>query len=368
MPSIEAEVVTIDYQLWPTLVRSQGSLFGDEQSTVGTEVAGRVAKVHFDLGDSLQKGDAMVTLDLQEFELQVVQAEAQLQQARASVGLKENDDEQSLNPEAAPPVREALAIWQEAKSNLQRAKDLQSNNAIARGEFDQAVAAEHVAEARYSSALNSVLEKIAVIGVRRAELSLARQRLEDAVIQAPIDGYVQRRQVAPGSYLMVGQPIAVMVSTNPLRFRGTVPERHAQSLAVGQEVQLRIESVDQPRLAKITRISPMLELQSRALVFEAEIPNDDLSLRAGLFAEAEIVIDPQAQALVIPHSAIVEFAGTQKVWKVVDGVAGEQEVLAGARREQGLQILEGLNVGDRILLHGEKGKIARVVTNTSTDP
>ncbi len=360
METVVADVMTLSMQPWPTIVRSQGSLNADEESVVAPKVAGRVAKVHVDLGDFVKTGDPLVSLDQEEFQLQVAQAEAQLEQTRSAVGLHEGEGVENLVPENAPPVREQKALWEEAQNVLERAARLLSQNAIADGEYDQVAAAERVAEARYASSINSVREKIALIGVRQAELSLARQRLQDAVIVAPLDGYVQQRQVAPGSYLSVGQAIAVVVRDHPLRFRGTVPERHAQALAVGQQVRLKIESVGQPRQAVISRVSPTLDQQSRSLMFEAEVDNRDHLLRTGLFAEAEVVTDASAKALVIPESALVEFAGTQKVWKVVDGVAGEQEVLTGTRRDGAREVLEGLAVGDTLLREAAKGRIAKI--------
>ncbi len=360
LETIQADVLTAGLVTWPTIVRSQGSLYADEESVVGAKVAGRVAEVHVDLGDAVKAGDPIATLDQQEFRLQVAQAEAQLQQARSAVGLRDGDSVDSLVPENAPPVQEQKALWEDAKNVLARAERLLRQDAIAEGEYEQAAAAERVEEARYRSAINSVLEKIALIGVRQAELSLAGQRLQDAVITAPLDGYVQQRHVAIGSYLSAGQPIAVVVRNHPLRFRGTVPERHAQSLKVGQQVRLRIESVPQPLTAKISRVSPTLDQRSRSLLYEAEVDNQDHQLRTGLFAEAEVVIDPTARALVIPKSAIVEFAGTQKVWRIVDGVAGEQEVLVGSPRDGGREVLQGLSLGDMILLHAAKGRIAKI--------
>ncbi len=334
LPTIQAELLEISLATWPTVVRSQGSLYADEESVVGAKVAGRVAEVHVDLGDYVKAGDPIATLDQAEFQLEVSQAEAQLQQSRAAVGLREGDPVEQLIPENAAPVQEQEALWAEAKNVLARAAKLRDQDAIAEGEYDQAAAGERVEEARYRSAINSVHEKMALIGVRQAELSLALQRQRDATIAAPLDGYVQQRHIAIGTYLSVGQPIATVVRNHPLRFRGTVPERHAQSLVEGQQLRLRIESVPTPVIAKISRISPTLDQQSRALLFEAEIDNSDHRLRTGLFAQAEIVIDPTAQALVIPESALIEFAGNQKVWKIVDGVASEQEVLTGGAKTE----------------------------------
>jgi RND family efflux transporter MFP subunit len=217
-----------------------------------------------------------------------------------------------------------------------------------------------VAEALYASALNGVREKIALIGVRAAELSLAQQRLQDAVICAPFDGLVQQREVAPGTYVQVGQGIATLVRNSTLRFRGTMPERHAQRLALGCEVRLEIESVAEPRVAAVTRISPALDPLSRALLFEARIDNADGRLRSGLFAEADVVLDADAQSIVVPKSAVLEFAGVEKVWRVVDGVIGEHVVHTGQRRGEGIEIVEGLSAGDQILRNAGEGRVARI--------
>lgn len=363
LPTLEATVMTVSSQQWPTIVRSQGSLFADEITAIGTRVAGRVAKVHVDLGDRVEEGDVLVTLDQEEFASLVQQA-----QARAAVGLEPGAPVERLNPENAPPVRQERALWDETKANLARGEQLRARQAISSEEFERLAVAEQVAEARYAAALNGVHEKIALIGVRQAELTLARQRLRDAEIRAPFDGLVQSRQVSPGAYLPVGAEVLVLVRADPLRFRGTVPERYAGRLAVGQEVQLRIESVEQPRTVQVVRVSPSLDQRSRSLLFEATVDNPHAELRTGLFAEAEIVIDPDAQKLVVPHSAVLEFAGTEKVWKVEQGVAKEQSVVLGGRRPGGIEIRQGLADGDLVLLDASGGKMARIVpTGTPAD-
>ena len=366
LESIDVQVLTVTRQRWPVIVRSQGSLDADEQSVVGSKVSGRVEQIHVDLGDFVHQGDPLITLDQADARLMVMQAEAQLRQARAAVGLGDEMSVEQLDPIASPPVREAEAIWDEAKLGLKRSARLLQQNAIAQSEYDQADAQERVTASRYSSALNGVREKIATIGVRQAELSMKQQQLDDAIIRAPLDGYVQQRNVAPGSFVSAGQSIAVIVRTNPLRFRGTIPERHAQSLRVGQGIRLQIESESQTRTATVTRINPTLNQQSRTLEFEAEIANHDRVLRSGLFAQAEVEIDSTAETIVIPESAIVAFAGTRKVWKVTDGVATEQPIAMGERREDRCEIIDGLAVGDTILVHGEQGKVANV-QSTSAD-
>ncbi|MDA0833474.1 MAG: efflux RND transporter periplasmic adaptor subunit [Planctomycetota bacterium] len=360
LPTIQADVLNVTQRSWPTIVRSQGNLIADEMAVVGSKVAGRVARVHVDLGDIVKAGSPLITLDENEFRLRVLQADAQLTQARSAVGLGVDDRVENLKAENSPPVQEQLALWDEAKANLERMKKLQMQKAVTLAEVEQIAAAARVAEARYASALNSTREKIALIGIRQAELSLARQQLDDVVVRMPFDGLVQQRDVAPGAYVQVGNPVVTVVRTNPLRFRGAMAERLAQNLAVGQKIALKIESLDEPRMVTVARISPALNRMNRSLTFEADVKNEDHRLRAGLFAEADVFIDPQAQALVVPASAIVEFAGAEKVWKVIEGKATEHEVLTGARRDNTIEILKGLAVGDVILVDGMKGREALI--------
>ncbi len=185
-------------------------------------------KTLVDLGDHVAAGAPLVQLDSSEYELMVSQSEAQLTQARSAVGLKPNDPLEALNPDNAPPVREARAIWNEAKQSITRIRELSQRDAISDTELEVAEAAERVAEAKLASAQNSVREKIAMISVAQAQLGLAKERLRETTILAPFDGLVQGRQVAEGSFVQTGQALFTIVRVDKLRFRASVPERFAQ--------------------------------------------------------------------------------------------------------------------------------------------
>jgi len=369
-PVLKTEVFTVVSRPWPTLVQVPGSLFADETADVGAKVAGRVAKVNVELGDGVFAGQPLASLDLHEFELQVTQAEAQLEQSRAAVGLAPNDPVAKLDPENSPPVREARAVLNEAQTKSKRWGELRKQNAVTEADAEAIIAAEQVAAAKYSSAINGVREKIALIGVRAAELDLARQRLAEAVISAPFDGLVVERHVAPGTYVQIGDMIATIVRTDPLHFRGMMPERYARRLAVGQEVELKIESVSDPREVKVTRISPRMDPLSRALLFEAEVANPDRSLRSGLFTESMVTLDAEATAIALPESAVIEFAGVEKVWKVVDGTAQEQIVATAQRRNGQIEIVDGVSAGDVLLMNASQGRVAKVepIKSEPVDP
>jgi RND family efflux transporter MFP subunit len=337
-------------------------------TVIGAKVAGRVADVFVDLGDVAKEGETLTTLEQEEFKLQVALAEAQLSQARAALGLAPADPVEKLNPVNAPPVREARAVLDEIEARVARLQQLRQKNAVTQDELLLAQSSQGVADARYTAAVNSVKEKIALIHVRAAELSVAQEQLANTTIVAPFDGYVFERHVARGTFLQAGNPVVTLVRTKTLRFRGQMPERHAHRLAIGQQVTLHFESMDEPVIAQISRISPVVDEMTRALAFEATVDNSAGALRTGLFAEAEVVVDPGAQSLAIPQGSITEFAGVEKVWKLVDGVAQEQVIQTSRRDPDAVEVVGGLAVGDTILAEATQGGIARVEPTTTTGP
>jgi RND family efflux transporter MFP subunit len=351
----------------PYTVRTQGSLVADEVATIGTKVAGRVVKILADLGDQVPAGSPLLQLDSTEFQLQVSQSEAQLTQSRSAVGLKPGDPLESLNPDNAPPVREARAVWEEAKQAVERARSLAERDAISDTELDFAEAAERVAEAKLASAQNGVREKIALIGVAQAQLGLAQERLREATIYAPFGGMVQGRQVAEGSLVQTGQTLFTIVRVDRLRFRASVPERYAGQLKIGQQVVLKLEQNLPQQQVTVTRISPTIDLASRSLMFEAQVPNENGSLQTGLFAEADVVLDPEAKQIAVPIQSIVRFAGVDKVWKLKDSVIVDQPVQLGRKVGQRVQVLSGIEVGDSILLDGALGRSGKFQSSVESE-
>jgi RND family efflux transporter MFP subunit len=376
LDTIETEVLVAVPQEWPVIVRSQGSLEADQISTVATEVDGQIVGLLVDIGDKVNAGDVLARIDPADYELVIQQSTAKLFQAKSAIGLKAGDTVDSLDPLNAPPSREAKAVWDEAKQQVARIRQLYEQKAIADVDLDAAEAAERVAEARYASALNGVREKIAVIQLQKAELEIAKQQLSRTSIIAPISGRIQSRNVALGNFVSPGEALFTIAVTDLLRYRSSVPEKYAQSLALGQEVKVLAMGRLKPRTTRVERIAPTLDQQSRSLYFEALVKNDDEQIRPGLFAESEITLDAHRRAIVLPNTALVRFAGTDKVWKVIDGVAQEVVVRVGRRTEDFSEVLDGVNDQDIVLKDAARGRIAKVrikedvkaVSNQDTAP
>jgi RND family efflux transporter MFP subunit len=286
-----------------------------------------------------------------DFELRVQQAEAALQQARARLGLPAQGDESTVNPEQTALVRQSRAVRDEALLTRDRMKTFVERGISSRADLDAAEASLEVAEGRYQDAQEEIRNREGVLAQRRSELALARQALEDTVLRAPIDGAVRERQVTQGEFRTAGIPVLTIVRTDPLRLRAAVPERAAASLRAGQPVRVRVEGDPSTHQGKLVRLGAAIDEDNRTLPVEAAVSNGKGALRPGTFASAEIVVERQDQAIVIPDGAVVTFAGVQKVLVVKEGKAREQRVRTGRRNGDRVEIVEGVKAGDVVVVN-----------------
>ena len=342
-------LVTAEAGNLPRVVTVTGTLAAEDQVVLNTEVAGRLDELPVDLGSIVHEGDVVAVLDLTDFLLKVEQAETALAQARARLGVPVDGSGDAIQPEKTSLVRQARAVLDQARRQRERMTTLHGEGILAKAELDQVDADYRVAEARLQEAFDEVRNRQAIVAERRAAVALARQQLADDTLRAPFDGAVRERQVSVGAYLDVGAAVVKIVRMHPLRLRLAVPERDAGSLRVEQRVRLREEGTGTPAEGTIVRLSPAVDEGTRTLMVEAEIPNQDGTLRPGAFATADIVVDPEQTAILVPASAIVTFAGVTKVVTVADGKAVEKRVQLGRKAGDRVEVTSGLAAGESVV-------------------
>lgn len=327
-----------------------GTLAAQDQTTVSAKVPGRVQTITVDLGSVVRKGQSLAQLEPQDYQLRLQQAEAALAQARARVGLSPEGKDEKINPENTGTVRQARALLDQAKQNHERSAALFRQGVIARAQLDAVEAEYKVALSRYQDALEEIRNRQALVVQRRSEFEIAKQQLLDLTIYAPYDGVVQEKRASVGEYLAAGAPVVNIVRMDPLRLRAEVPEREAGKVRQGQQVRVTVEGDSNAYTGYIARLSPTITAQNRILVVEAEVRNNG-ALRPGSFARAEIVADDKGASPAVPTSAIVSFAGIDKVITIQDGKAAEKPVALGRRAGDWTEVLSGINVGDVIVVN-----------------
>ncbi|KAF0192892.1 MAG: RND family efflux transporter MFP subunit, partial [bacterium] len=205
------------------------------------------------------------------------------------------------------------------------------------------------AVSRYEDALEEFNNRHALLTQRRSELEIARQQITDTSIYAPFDGVVQEKRASLGEYLSPSTPIATIVRINPLRLRVEVPERETNQIKIGQKVRATVEGDSNIYTGRIMRLSPTLTQQNRMLLVEAEISNNG-TLRPGSFAQAQIVVNENYMVTAIPKTAVVTFAGIEKVITVAEGKAVEKNIATGQFIGENIEIVNGLKTGEEVVL------------------
>jgi membrane fusion protein, multidrug efflux system len=331
-------------------VTVNGTLTAYDQATVGTKVAGRLQSISVDFGTVVRKGQAIAKLEPQDYQLRVQQAEASLAQARARVGLSPDGGDDRVTMDETGTVREAKAVLDESKAKRDRAARLINQGIIPKAEMDTADADYKVAMSRYQDAVEEIRNRQGVLAQRRSELNLARQQLADTVLYAPMTGVVQEKRASVGEYLAAAAPVVDIVQIDPLRLRVDVPERESHKIHTGQSVRVTVEGDPDAYLGTVKRLSPSISQQNRVLSVEADVRNNG-HLKPGAFVKAEIVTDQASSAATVPPSAIVTFAGIEKVITVEGGKAVEKVVITGRRGQDWVEIKSGINVGQRVIVN-----------------
>ncbi|MEW6302987.1 MAG: efflux RND transporter periplasmic adaptor subunit [Verrucomicrobiota bacterium] len=331
------------------LVTVSGSLAAYERATLSVKVPGRVQEVRVDLGTPVRKGELLLQLEATEYKVKLRQAEALLAQARARLGLSHAGDDDNVDVNDTSLVKEAKAVLNEALKARDRSVKLSKEGVVSESEMESVEAAYQVAVNRHQDAIEESRTRIAVLAQRRAEVEIAQQQLAETAVYAPFDGVVQERKAQVGEYLTTGSPVAELVRTDLLRLRLEVPEREAFRVQNKQRVRLTVEGDTNVYQGTIARLSPMITEPARVLIVEADVKNPG-SLRPGLFARAEIVVNEREKALTVPSKSLVVFAGVEKVVVVKDGKARETEVVTGRRVKDSVEIISGLKVGETVVI------------------
>lgn len=299
-----------------------GSLRSRQSVTLRPEVSGRIAQIAFADGARVKRGQLLVQMD------DVLQR-AELSQALAQLSI--------------------------ARANLKRNEELVAQAFVAQRVLDESRAALQVAE---------------------AQVALAQARLSRMRLVAPFDGTLGLRTVNLGDYVKDGAELVNLEDTSQLMVDFRLPERYQSRLAPGQSVQLQLDALPgKSYSARVQAIDPLLDANGRSVAVRAVLPPvPGGELRPGMFARVTTVFSTNEAALVVPEEAIVPQGGKQFVIKLDkegegDGaklVSRRAEVQLGVRRGAQVQILQGLSLGDTVVVAGQQrlqkdGTAVRVV-------
>ncbi len=307
-PTTAVSTAVSEVQEWHPVISAIGTLSPVQGVTLSAELEGTVTAIPVENGAAVKKGDLLVTLDttLEEAQLEAADARAEL-----------------------------------ARLQRDRAQELRTKNTISQADLDTAVA-------QYAQAV--------------ADVAAIKATIAKKAIRAPFDGRVGIRQINIGQFVTRGTPLMPLQKLDEVFIDFYVPQRQMPKLGLGQEVNVKVDAFpEEVFVARITAINPVVDTTTRNVAVQATLPNPDERLRAGMFAQLEVVLPEVNRVVVVPTTAIAyaSYGNSVYVVETLKSEAGEdylgvrqQPVTLGPKRGDLVAVLEGLEGNEEVASAG----------------
>lgn len=333
-----------------------GTLLSPDQAKVSSEVAGVVREVPVQLGTIVKQGDVLVRIDERELQFALERAESALNQVNAQLGITSGSPVPADQNVAS--VKQAAANLDDAKAAYERADTLSARGLLSKVDKDTAETKLKVSQANYDAALDTVRSLKASLLDRRAAYELARKKVADASIRAPVAGAVADRFVQPGEYINVNTPVVSIVQMSPLKLRTAVQEKFASVIRPGQKVQFVVEAFPDATFdGDVAYVSPAIDQATRTFSVEAIVQNADGRLKPGFFAKGAVSTQLDENVPAVSLDAVSTLAGVSSVYVIEDGKIRQQTVALGTQSGKLVEVTQGLK-GDEKLAASNLNQLA----------
>ncbi len=324
-PALTVTVTTPQMANMAQKISANGSLAAWQEAIVGAEAHGlKITEVRVNVGDRVQRGEVLATLQADTLRAELAQAEATLAEATASA--------------------------QEAKAQADRARSLQQQGFFSNAQLSQALASEASAQARVQSA--------------RALVQLQSVRLSQTQVRAPDAGTISARQATVGSVVAAGSELFRLIRQGRIEWRAEVTAADIGRIQVGAPVQIKAAS-GQLLQGRVRMVAPSVDPQTRNALVYVDVPAQTGSARPGMYAQGEISLG-QSQALTVPQTAVVVRDGFSHVYTVgADQKVSQVKVQTGGLSGDRMESKSGLQAHARVVISGvsflNHGDTVRVV-------
>jgi len=298
-PPVPVTVIEIQPKQWSDNLVALGTVKANESVTLTAKVTETVRRVNFVDGQEVDTGDVLV-------ELTSGQQLAQLADAQAT--------------------------FKEAQRQYERQQDLVKQGTVSQSMFDTQIATRDSAKAKAET---------------------IRAQLADRIITAPFAGILGLRQISPGALITPGTVITTLDDVKSVKVDFSIPEISLTEMKPGLPLIARTGAFSSRTFeGKVDSLDSRVDSATRSILVRATIPNPDHLLKPGMLLTVEIAVGDR-ETLTIPELALVSVGTRHYVFRLDNSnIAHRTEVKLGKRRTGEVEIVEGLNKGERVVVEG----------------
>ena len=317
---------------------------------VHAKVAGYLRHIYVDIGDKVREGQVLATLEVPELAAQYSGTQAEALRSVDAITTAEGE------------VNHARSLHAALEANFERLRKASEEQpgVIAAQELDNARSQAEASQAQIDAALS------ALSGAKQgaAAASADQQRVGAlrgyTTVTAPLQGVITWRYADTGALIQTGTnsetqslPIVKLSQSDVLRLRVPVPEDAIRYIHKGDPMQIHVAAMDQDFSGRVVRFARNLDLSTRTMQTEVDVPNADLRITPGMYANTYLTLAHRESVLTVPIAAIQGTASSPMVL-VVNGSnqVERRPVQVGLRGSLLVEVTQGLKAGDRVLLGG----------------
>ena len=369
-PEVQAVAVSIT-EIQRSSIENLRTVVGKTQPvqevSVFAKMPGTVTQVNAEVGQPVSKGDMLFSVEDEDIRLQVQQAQAGLNSARANLARTSGGSVELQLAQLKSSLLQAELMFKDAQTALDSARILYDAGAVSKFELDSTETRFRTAQAQYETAkkaveltestINKENAAIASAQVQQAQASydLAQNQLENARVTAPISGIVSVRNATKGELISGAVPAFTLVDLSTVVVEISVMQELVNSVTMGETVELKIEAAggSGTYTGKVTAISPSADPRTQAYLIKIEVPNTDGRIKGGMLATVNLTTDARAEALVVPMDAVLDDNGKSIVYVVEGDMAVRREVTAGLSNGEFVEVSGGIAEGDKVIVKGQ---------------
>lgn len=328
-----------------------------QEVEVMAKVAGYIKKIEVDAGDRVKQGQLLATLEIPEMADDQRRSQAALDRAQAEVARAKDELQRYQETQNIAHVTSERLIG----------VSKQRKGLIAQQELDDAQSRDLAAQAQVASARSNLAAAEEQVHVNKAELERIKTMIDYTRVTAPFTGVITKRYADNGSMIQAGtasstqaSPVVRLSENSLLRLILPVPESAVPTVHIGQTVEVMVPTLKRSFSGRVARFAEKVASATRTMDTEVDVPNGNLLLIPGMYAEVHLTLDRRDHVVAIPVTAVeLDEKGARRVFVVTPENKVEiRKLEAGLDTSDKVEVKSGVRDGELVITGGKAGLIA----------
>lgn len=351
------------------IVKADAILYPRDQANIMPKISAPVRRFLVNRGDHVKQGQLLAVLENRDLVAAALASKGQYGQAEANYRSTAAANVPEQVTKAQTDVQAAQQQLDAAKKLLDSRQQLLREGALARKLVDEAQVAYAQADAQFETARQhlqvfqsvakdeQIKSAAAQVEAAKGQYQSAEAQVSYSEIRSPITGVITDRPLYAGEMANTGSPVLTVMDMSSVVARVNMGQDQAKDIKVGDQATLNPADGSDPLTGKVTVVSPAVDQNSTTVQVWIAAPNTGDRVRAGASVHVEILAATIDNATVVPASALLPSDEGGTVVMTVDdkGVAHQKRVQVGVREPELVQIVAGVDVGDRVVTVGGLG-------------